>query len=76
MAGGWGNELMRKEVEFLILDGAMIALASILMTMAHPGIFFPAMRSGKIQARPKDIEFTSQSEIGLPYTATQESGPK
>lgn len=46
MAGGWGNPLMQNEKEFLILDGAMVALASILMTVAHPGIFFPAMRTG------------------------------
>lgn len=44
MAGGWGNPVMRNEKDFLILDGAMIALASILMTIAHPGPFFPAMR--------------------------------
>lgn len=46
MSGGWGNPLMRNEKEFLILDGAMVALAAVLMTIAHPGIFFPAMRTG------------------------------
>lgn len=39
--------MMRKEAEFMILDGMMIALASILMTVAHPGVFFPAMSSRK-----------------------------
>lgn len=34
---------MKKEAEFMVLDGMMIALASILMTVAHPGIFFPEM---------------------------------
>ena len=27
----------------MILDGMMIAFATILMTVAHPGVFFPAM---------------------------------
>ncbi len=26
MAGGWRNELMRNEVEFMILDGAYVSL--------------------------------------------------
>lgn len=51
MAGGWGNELMQNEPEFLVLDGAMIALASILMTVAYPGIFFPEMRQKNIARR-------------------------
>ncbi|KAH7308743.1 RTA1 like protein-domain-containing protein [Rhexocercosporidium sp. MPI-PUGE-AT-0058] len=43
MAGGWKNPLMRNEVEFMVLDGAMIAFASILLTVAFPGAYFPAM---------------------------------
>lgn len=46
MAGGWGNSRMRDEPEFLVLDGAMVALASIAFTVAHPGIMFPPMRKG------------------------------
>ncbi|KAF2859357.1 RTA1-domain-containing protein [Piedraia hortae CBS 480.64] len=41
MAGGWGNSLMKNETAFMILDGMMIAIASILLTTAHPAIFFP-----------------------------------
>ena len=47
MAGGWGNPRMRNETQFLILDGMMIALASIALTVAHPGLLFPPMRKGK-----------------------------
>jgi hypothetical protein len=47
MAGGWGNPRMRNETEFLILDGMMIALASIALTVAHPGLLFPPMRKEK-----------------------------
>lgn len=42
MAGGWGNPRMREEVAFLVLDGLMIALAATALTLAHPGIMFPA----------------------------------
>ncbi|KAH8595311.1 RTA1 like protein-domain-containing protein [Bisporella sp. PMI_857] len=43
MAGGWGSKLMRNEVEFMILDGCMIAIAAILMTVAFPGAYFPSI---------------------------------
>ena len=46
MAGGWGNPRMRDEPVFLGLDGAMVALASISFTVAHPGFLFPPMRKG------------------------------
>jgi len=45
MAGGWGNPLMRNQAEFMVFDGTMIAIACILMTIAHPGIFFPSIGS-------------------------------
>lgn len=47
MAGGWGNPRMRDEPVFLGLDGAMVALASVAFTVAHPGFMFPPMRKGK-----------------------------
>ena len=52
MAGGWGNPRMRNEPEFLVLDGMMIVLASIALTVAHPGFMFPPMRKGKRVAQP------------------------
>ena len=30
MAGGWGNELMRRENEFLLLDGMYVNLPSLI----------------------------------------------
>jgi len=47
MAGGWGNPLMQDETEFLVLDGMMVAIASIIMTVVHPGFFFEPMRKFK-----------------------------
>ncbi|GAQ02774.1 sphingoid long-chain base transporter RSB1 [Aspergillus lentulus] len=46
MAGGWGNPLMQKENEFLVLDGMMIALAVLALTILHPGFFFGSIRKG------------------------------
>ncbi|EME43636.1 hypothetical protein DOTSEDRAFT_89429 [Dothistroma septosporum NZE10] len=56
MAGGWGNPLMRNEKEFLILDGAMISIAAVLMTVAHPGIFFPEMRMKNVERQQQRAE--------------------
>ncbi|OJJ01179.1 hypothetical protein ASPVEDRAFT_40736 [Aspergillus versicolor CBS 583.65] len=36
MAGGWGNPLMQNELEFLLLDGMMVALAVVGLTVFHP----------------------------------------
>lgn len=56
MAGGWGNPLMQDETTFLILDGAMIAIACILMSIAHPGFYFPQMRLKNVKRRQRDAE--------------------
>lgn len=41
MAGGWGNALMRTEREFLILDGMMLAIACLALSVFHPAYWFP-----------------------------------
>ncbi|KAI9373440.1 RTA1 like protein-domain-containing protein [Aspergillus egyptiacus] len=46
MAGGWGNPLMQKEKEFLVLDGMMIALGVLSLTVFHPGFYLPSLRKG------------------------------
>ncbi|CAO1620471.1 unnamed protein product [Sympodiomycopsis kandeliae] len=43
MAGGWGGRLQREETTFYVLDGAMIALAAVLLSIFHPGRCFPAL---------------------------------
>jgi hypothetical protein len=40
--GGFEGELWNNETEFLILDGAMIALAVLLLSVLHPGPAFGA----------------------------------
>lgn len=43
LIGGWGNELMKNETEFVLLEGVMICLATLSLTVFHPGWCFPAM---------------------------------
>ncbi|RVX66720.1 hypothetical protein B0A52_09533 [Exophiala mesophila] len=62
MSGGWGNELMRKENEFLILDGMMVAIACVAMTVFHPGIFCrPGFFNDKTEGS-KDSSSNSEEE--------------
>ncbi|KAH7369216.1 RTA1 like protein [Plectosphaerella cucumerina] len=46
MAGGWGNHIMQDEISFIILDSVLILVAVTLLTVFHPGLFFPAMATG------------------------------
>ncbi|TKA73596.1 hypothetical protein B0A55_05717 [Friedmanniomyces simplex] len=62
MAGGWGAPLMQQQAEFMVLDGGMIAIAAILMTVAHPGIFFPAIGSRNRKAALKERDAASPTE--------------
>jgi small-conductance mechanosensitive channel len=42
-ASGWDGPAMRTEAPFLVLDGAMVALATVCLTIAHPALLFPEM---------------------------------
>jgi len=44
MAKGWRNPIMRSEADFIALDGVMIAIASICLTIFHPGLCFKEMQ--------------------------------
>jgi hypothetical protein len=41
MQMGWGSELMQNETTFLVLDGAMILIAVLTLTIFHPYFYFP-----------------------------------
>lgn len=51
MQTGWASDLMQNETLFLILDGAMVLLAVLTLTVFHPAFFFPALGKGKISFR-------------------------
>lgn len=43
LTGGWRNEIMRNEPEFIILEGVMITISVLVLTVFHPGFCFPAL---------------------------------
>ncbi|KAI4711741.1 hypothetical protein J4E89_003183 [Alternaria sp. Ai002NY15] len=64
LLGGWGGELMRNEIEFIILEGAMIAITVAAQTVFHPGLCFPAL--GNTMGKQKYVKAgKSESEIEM-----------
>ena len=51
MVGGWGNHIMQDEPSFLVLDSSLVLLGSALLTIFHPGIYFPQMRHNAVARR-------------------------
>lgn len=47
MASGWGSKLQQNETAFLILDGAMILGACIVLTVFHAHYLFPYLSKAK-----------------------------
>ncbi|KAF2193908.1 sphingoid long-chain base transporter RSB1 [Zopfia rhizophila CBS 207.26] len=43
LTDGWRSEIMRNEVEFIVLEGVMIVIAVLALTVFHPGYCFPAL---------------------------------
>lgn len=65
LSGGWRSELMRDEVEFIVLEGAMIVSAVASLTMFHPGFCFPALAEGRCSEAPKSSDDGDESSINL-----------
>ena len=43
LTGGWRSELMRNETDFIILEGVMIVISVLVLTVFHPGRSFPVL---------------------------------
>lgn len=52
MAMGWGSDLMQNETLFLILDGAMILIAVIIICAFHPAHWFRRLGRAKYMTGP------------------------
>lgn len=52
LTGGWGSPLMRNEVEFIVLEGVMIVIAVMALTVFHPGYCFPVLGKGGKKEEP------------------------
>lgn len=67
LLGGWANDIMRNEPEFIVLEGWMILITVIAQTAFHPGSFFPALgatigRKGK-SISESEMEMTQGSAV-------------
>jgi hypothetical protein len=58
LAGGWRTEIMRNETEFIVLEGVMIIISVLALTVAHPGYCFPVLSNtiGKNKKARKSLE--------------------
>jgi hypothetical protein len=55
MSGGWANPIMQNERDFIVLDGTMVLVASLCLTILHPGYCFPRLATGG-KSRMGDVE--------------------
>ncbi|KAE9989480.1 hypothetical protein EG327_002636 [Venturia inaequalis] len=67
MAGGWRNPIMQNQGLFIGLDSTMVALATLLQTAFHPGIFFPRLSARWQESKGTDLgdNFENYSSISL-----------
>ncbi|PGH09679.1 hypothetical protein AJ80_07630 [Polytolypa hystricis UAMH7299] len=70
LVSGWGSDLMRNELDFIILEGVMICLSTLALTVFHPGWFFPAMTDDSFfglirKNRRKNKEKENSDEVQL-----------
>ena len=73
MADGWANPIMQDEVDFIVLDGVMVSIASLCLTIFHPGLFFKPMityktdkKAGKLYASDKSGDVETPSNVPTP----------
>ncbi|KAL1592265.1 hypothetical protein SLS60_011342 [Paraconiothyrium brasiliense] len=63
--GGWANDLMRNETDFIILEGIMILVTVIAQTAFHPGWFFPALGGTLFKKNGRGGKSVSESETEM-----------
>ncbi|KAF2802692.1 sphingoid long-chain base transporter RSB1 [Mytilinidion resinicola] len=67
MSGGWRNPIMQNQAEFIVLDGVMIVIATLALTIFHPGYCFPALAStfGKKNNKLNEEKRSGESSDGV-----------
>lgn len=82
MSGGWGNHIMQDEPSFLVLDASLVLVACYLLTVFHPGLFFPQMANGSIRRSKKSKKSeahandSSEAEAGTAPPSSNEHTPE
>ncbi|CEJ90269.1 Putative RTA1 like protein [[Torrubiella] hemipterigena] len=76
MAGGWGNKIMQDEPSFLVLDSTLVLVTAALLTIFHPGIYFPRMINGGTKIDGDQlIDGAEQERKNSPHD-TSDEGPR
>ncbi|KAF2769166.1 RTA1 like protein family [Teratosphaeria nubilosa] len=60
LSGGWGNEIMRKEAEFVILDSDMCIIAFVCLNIFHPGYLFDETGQTNLDVQQQPMEMRSE----------------
>ncbi|KAF7563969.1 hypothetical protein G7046_g142 [Stylonectria norvegica] len=67
LSQGFDSKLANDEVSFMILEGAMIVIASICLALGHPGVAFQGLRpSPAMDPQSKDIDLASLKSLLTP----------
>ncbi|KAL2185775.1 RTA1 like protein [Thermothelomyces heterothallicus CBS 203.75] len=64
MAGGWGNHIMQDEPSFIVLESFMVLIASVLLAVFAPGIFFPQMSHSYVAPEDEKRPQTESDSAG------------
>jgi hypothetical protein len=65
LLGGWANDIMRNEPEFIVLEGIMILVTVVAQTAFHPGWFFPALGGTLFNKKKNGSNSVSESETEM-----------
>ncbi|RSL66657.1 hypothetical protein CEP53_003302 [Fusarium sp. AF-6] len=65
MRGGWGNDLMKDEIAFIILEGFMMLIATLAQTVLHPSHLFPAMLGPQMKSEDSSGTWTDITELPI-----------
>jgi RTA1 like protein len=79
LSGGFNGDLANDQVSFMILEGAMIIIASFFLTAAHPGPVLGVMwKAGGFQLRkgkPVEVVMSGETHTYEGHTQ-QEAAPR
>ena len=63
MANGWSNPIMQDETDFIALDSVMVMLATLALTVFHPGYCFPRLSNSFSKAKEMTEKTVSEESL-------------
>lgn len=63
MANGWSNPIMQDETDFIALDSVMVMLATLALTVCHPGYCFPRLSNSFSKAKEMTEKTVSEESL-------------